>query len=77
MRPGDVKAAILLALMDMLEPIVIFFFQLQPTFVNLTDDPSSMVACTRVAKALGSTSHAWTRDHSRATRAARLPHYLS
>ncbi|KAI3998484.1 hypothetical protein K525DRAFT_275128 [Schizophyllum commune Loenen D] len=68
-----VKVAILLALMDMLEPIPVFFPQLKPTFVNRADDPSSVAACTRVA----STSHAWTRDHSRATRAARFPHYLS
>ncbi|KAL1698834.1 hypothetical protein EV121DRAFT_274148 [Schizophyllum commune] len=73
----DVEVAILLALMDMLEPIPVFFPRLQPAFVNRADDPSNVAACTRVAKALRSTSHAWTRDHSRATRAARLPQYLS
>ncbi|KAL1726840.1 hypothetical protein EV714DRAFT_218547 [Schizophyllum commune] len=39
-----VKVAILLALMDMLEPIPTFFFQLQPAFVNLADDPSNVAA---------------------------------
>ncbi|KAL1750238.1 hypothetical protein FB107DRAFT_252262 [Schizophyllum commune] len=53
-----VKVAILLALMDMLEPIPIFFPQPQPTFVKRADDSSSVAACTRAAKALGSISHA-------------------
>ncbi|KAL1750241.1 hypothetical protein FB107DRAFT_224237 [Schizophyllum commune] len=42
----DVTVAILLALMDMLEPIPIFFSQLQPTFVNHAGNPSSAAACT-------------------------------
>ena len=44
MRPGDAKVAILLALMDMLEPIPIFFPQLQPTFVKRADESSSVAA---------------------------------
>ena len=43
-RPGGVKVAILLALMDMLEPIPIFFPQLQPTFVKRADEASSVAA---------------------------------
>ncbi|KAL1698839.1 hypothetical protein EV121DRAFT_172910, partial [Schizophyllum commune] len=54
----DVKVAILLALMDMLEPIPIPFPQLQTTFVKCANDPSNVAARTRAAKALGSTSHA-------------------
>ncbi|KAI5891870.1 uncharacterized protein SCHCODRAFT_02577572 [Schizophyllum commune H4-8] len=43
----DVKVAILLALMDLLEPISIFFFQLKPTFVKHADDLSNVTRATR------------------------------
>ncbi|KAL1662307.1 hypothetical protein GGF50DRAFT_12680, partial [Schizophyllum commune] len=70
-----VKVAILLALMDMLEPIPVLFPQMKPTFMKRADDPSSAAACTQCTGPQPSLSlaAALSSVHPRTTIPARVP----